>query len=177
MYIDNGEVPPPFACFTPCAECERKVRTHLFCDMLSDRILAQHCTCLLPILAHVKEEDDMFHPKESCDVELNELGQDEEDQVQETILVKVWPLIEDLCVSQSFVLFCSCQMPKKIRIHRRRCPIPKLKNCKDEAVSFCFKNSVHSTFNLPARPNDKWPAHHNLNRQISNQISSSVKTY
>jgi len=69
MYIDNGEVPPPFACFTPCAECERK-----------------HCTCLLPVLAHVKEEDDMFHPKERCDVELNELGQGEEDQVQETIL-------------------------------------------------------------------------------------------
>ena len=48
--------------------------------------MAQHCTCLLPVLAHVKEEDDMFHPKERCDVELNELGQGEEDQVQETIL-------------------------------------------------------------------------------------------
>ena len=38
-----------------------------------DNILAQHCTCLLPVLAHVKEEDDVFHPKERCDIELGQV--------------------------------------------------------------------------------------------------------
>jgi len=74
MYMDSGAVPPPFVCFTPCAEWERK-----------------HFTCWEPILAHVEEEDDIFHPKErskEADIELNQLAPDR-DPVQETILVKL----------------------------------------------------------------------------------------